>query len=85
MSNQRQSELQRGQNELAQRTQQIENQQKAIEFRQQEVDKLHHQAQQQLESLSGMSAEEAKKQLIEALKDEAKTNAMAYINETMPV
>lgn len=81
--NQRQSELQRGQNELAQRTQQIENQQKAIEFRQQEVDKLHHQAQQQLESLSGMSAEEAKKQLIEALKDEAKTNAMAYINETM--
>ena len=44
---------------------------------------MHHQAQQQLEAASGLSAEEAKKQLVEALKDEAKTNAMSYINEIM--
>lgn len=81
--NQRQGELQRAQNEVQQRAQQIEQQQKALEYKSQEIEKLHHQAQQQLESLSGMSAEEAKKQLVEALKDEAKTNAMSYINEIM--
>ncbi|MBQ0118274.1 MAG: ribonuclease Y [Bacteroidales bacterium] len=81
--NQRQGELQRAQNELQQRTQQMEQQQKALDYKSQEIDKLHHQAQQQLEALSGMSAEEAKKQLVEALKDEAKTNAMSYINEIM--
>ncbi|MCQ2311205.1 MAG: ribonuclease Y [Paludibacteraceae bacterium] len=81
--NQRQSEIQRQQNELQQQQQTIENQQKALEFKQQEIDKMHQQAQRQLESLSGMSAEEAKKQLVEAMRDEAKTAAMAYINETM--
>ena len=81
--NQRQGELQRQQNELNQSLQQIEQREKAIEYKQAETDKLHKQAEQQLEQLSGMSAEEAKKQLIEALKDEAKTNAMAYINEIM--
>ena len=44
---------------------------------------MHRQAEQQLEQLSGISAEDAKKQLIEALKDEAKTAAMSYINEIM--
>ena len=44
---------------------------------------MHHQAEQQLEQLSGISAEEAKKQLIDALKDEAKTAAMSYVNEIM--
>ncbi len=81
--NQRQGELQRQQNELTQMQQQMEAQQKALEFKQQEMDKMHQQAQKQLESLSGMSAEEAKKQLVEAMRDEAKTAAMAYINETM--
>ena len=36
-----------------------------------------------LEEISGISAEEAKERLVEALKDEAKTNAQAYINEIM--
>lgn len=85
--NQRQSEVQRAQNDLNQRKrdfeQQAEQQQKAIDFKTQEVERMQHQAEQQLEQISGLSAEDAKKQLIEALKDEAKTNAMAYINETM--
>lgn len=78
-----QNELQRSQNELSQRSQHIEQQQKAIEFKQQETDKLHKQAQARLEQASGLSADEAKKQLVEALRDEAKTDAMAYINEIM--
>lgn len=81
--NQRQGEIQRAQNEVQQQQRQLEQQQKAVEFKTQEIDKLHHQAQHQLEQLSGMSAEDAKKQLIESLRDEAKTNAMAYINATM--
>ena len=85
--NQRQSEVQRAQNDLNQRKrdfeQQAEQQQKALDFKAQEVERMQHQAEQQLEQISGLSAEDAKKQLIEALKDEAKTNAMAYINETM--
>ena len=85
--NQRQGELQRTQNDFNQRMQQkeqqVEQQQKALEFKAQEVEKLQRQAEQQLEKMSGISAEEAKAQLIESLKDEAKTAAMSYINEIM--
>ena len=81
--NQRQGDIQRSLNEVNQRTQQVEQQQKALDFKTQEIERMHHQAEQQLEQLSGISAEEAKKQLIDALKDEAKTAAMSYINEIM--
>ncbi len=85
--NQRQGDLQRSQNDfnlrMQQREQQVEQQQKALEYKTQEVEKLHRQAEQQLEKMSGMSAEEAKAQLIESLKDEAKTAAMSYVNEIM--
>lgn len=81
--NQKQGEVQRSQNELNQQRQQLENQQKALEHKTQEIDRLQKAAEQQLEQISGLSAEEAKKQLVDALKDEAKTAAMAYINDTM--
>ena len=81
--NQKQSEVQRAQNELNTQRQNLENQQKALERKNQEIDRLHRAAEQQLEQISGLSAEEAKKQLVDALKDEARTAAMAFINETM--
>jgi ribonuclease Y len=81
--NQKQSEVQRAQNELNTQRQTLENQQKAIERKTQDIERLHKAAEQQLEQISGLSAEDAKKQLIDALKDEAKTAAMAYINDTM--
>ena len=81
--NQKQGDVQRAQNELNQQRQQIENQQKAIEHKTIEIERLQQKAEQQLEQISGLSAEEAKKQLIDALRDEAKTAAMAYINDTM--
>ena len=81
--NQKQSEVQRAQNELNTQRQTLDNQQKAVERKLQDVDRLHKAAEQQLEQISGLSAEEAKKQLVDALKDEAKTAAMAYINDTM--
>lgn len=49
----------------------------------QEVEKLHKSQVEQLETISGLSAEEAKNQLIESLKAEAKTEAMAHIQETI--
>ena len=81
--NQRQGEVQRSLNEVNQKLQVVEQRQQALDYRQQEIEKLHHEAQRQLEQLSGMSAEEAKVQLVEALKDEAKTAAMSYVNEIM--
>ena len=81
--NQKQSEVARGQNELQKQQQLIDQQKSAIEFKEREVEKLHRQAQQQLETISGLSVEQAKAQLVESLRDEAKTNAMAYVNEIM--
>ena len=81
--NQRQGDVQRSLNEVNQKVQQVEQRQQALDYKQQEVEKMQHEAQKQLEQLSGMSAEEAKKQLIESLRDEAKTAAMAFINETI--
>ena len=81
--NQKQGEVQRAQNELNTQRQNLENQQKAIEHKTQEIERLQQKAEQQLEQISGLSVEEAKKQLVDALKDEAKTAAMAYINDTM--
>ncbi|TRX39738.1 ribonuclease Y [Flavobacterium restrictum] len=54
-----------------------------LDKRQVEVDKLHKSQLQQLEVISGLSAEEAKDQLVEGLKAEAKTKAMAHIQDTI--
>ena len=81
--NQRQADVQRQQSEIESGRKEIENQMAVIEHRNKELDKLHRQAQEQLETLSGLSAEEAKHRLVEAMRDEAKTDAMSYINEIM--
>jgi ribonuclease Y len=44
---------------------------------------MHKQQVEQLEAISGLSADQAKEQLIESLKAEAKTEAMSHINEIM--
>ncbi len=54
-----------------------------LDKKQLEVDKMHKSQLQQLEVISGLSAEDAKNQLIEGLKAEAKTQAMAKIQETI--
>jgi ribonuclease Y len=48
-----------------------------------EVDKIHKSQILQLEVISGLSAEEAKEQLVESLKGEAKNDAMAYVQSKM--
>ncbi|MBW2938961.1 ribonuclease Y [Aureisphaera sp. CAU 1614] len=56
---------------------------KYIEKKESELDKLHRSQIEQLEVISSLSAEDAKNQLLESLKGEAKTNAMAYIQNTL--
>ncbi|NAS32813.1 ribonuclease Y [Flavobacteriaceae bacterium R38] len=54
-----------------------------LEKKKAEVDKLHKSQVEQLEVISGLSADDAKQQLMESLKGEAKSDAMAYIQNTL--
>lgn len=53
----------------------------AIEKKQSELEKLHRKQVEELEKVSGYSAEKAKEQLMDALKEEARTGAMAHIKD----
>ncbi|MFR9503390.1 MAG: ribonuclease Y [Rikenellaceae bacterium] len=55
----------------------------ALEGKKEEVDKIISEQNVRLEQISGLSSEEAKSQLIENMKAEAKSEAAAYINETV--
>ena len=52
-----------------------------LERKKEELDKSHKQQVEQLETISQLSADEARNQLIESLKDEAKSEAMSSISE----
>ena len=81
--NQMQSDLQRKRNEVDAQKTSLDSQGAAMELRQAELDKMQKKAQETLEHISGLSAEEAKEKLVESLKDEAKTAAASYINDIM--
>lgn len=59
----------------------LAHQMEILERKKEELDKSHKQQVEQLETISQLSADEARNQLIESLKDEAKTEAMSSINE----
>jgi ribonuclease Y len=54
-----------------------------LDRRTEEIDKLHRKQVENLEVISGLSADDAKKELVTSLKDEAKSDAMAYIQDTI--
>ena len=81
--NQRQEELGRRKNDLDNQQQRIDNEKKALALKQDELGKMQQKEREKLEELSGLSAEEAKNRLVEAMKDEARTDAAAYVNEIM--
>ena len=81
--NQRQEELGRRKQEVDQAQQRVDNENKLLSVKQAELDKMQKQEQLKLEELSGLSAEEAKKRLVESLKDQAKLDAASYVNEIM--
>lgn len=61
----------------------LNNQVELYKKKTEEIDKSHRKQVEMLEKVSGLSAEEAKAQLIESVKAEAKTEAMAFIKDTM--
>lgn len=54
-----------------------------VEKKKEEFDKQRKEHIEKLETISGLSSEQAKSQLVESLKAEAKTSAMAFINDAM--
>jgi ribonuclease Y len=78
---QKQEALQRKQNEITQQQQSLTTQLEATQKKQADLDKSYKQVQTQLESVSGLSVEEAKKELIETLKDEAQADAMLLVKD----
>src|SRR5690554_260636 len=69
--------------ELEKKVADYDNRLGALEKKQEEIEKMHKSQVEQLEVIAGLSAEDAKGQLIESLKNEAKTEAMSFIQSTM--
>ena len=80
---QRQEELQRKNVEADAIKENLTTQLALIEKKQQELEKIRLREVEQLETISGLSAKEAKDRLVESLKDEAKSDASSYINDIM--
>jgi len=80
---QRQEELQRKSAEVDAIKENLSTQLVLIDKKQQELEKIRLRETELLETISGLSAKEAKDRLVESLKDEAKLSAASYINDIM--
>lgn len=69
--------------ELERQVVDYEKKQEAVHRKQLELDEANAQKVEMLEKISGYSAEEAKKELVESMKAEAKTRAQAYVQDIM--
>ncbi len=74
-------ETQKKQKEVTDLQVSLEQQKEILNKKQQDIDREHKLTIEKLEAISGISADEAKTQLAEALKDEARAEAMVQINE----
>jgi ribonucrease Y len=88
--NARESQLNTRNEEIKKILEEIEESKEALEGKrlfllqqEKELDKSHKKQVEQLEAISGLSAEQAKEELMEAVKAEAKSDAVSYINEMM--
>jgi len=80
---QRQKDLERKITETDTARENFNKQSAQLDQKKQELDTLTAKATQKLADIAGMTADEAKNQLIESMKDQAKTEAMSYVNEIM--
>ena len=81
--NHRQEELQHRRAEADAIKENLDMQLQMVERRKEELEHLQQQERVKLETISGLSTEQAKERLVESLKEEAKTDAASYINEIM--
>ena len=77
--NQRVEDLQKKNNELKQATENFNNQVELLRKRQAEVEKVYNESIAKLEHIAGMTAEEAKQQLVESMTEEARSEAATNI------
>ncbi len=75
--------VQRKQQEVDNMQKNIQAQIQGVDRRKEEVEKLHQQQVAALEKISGLSIEEAKTQMVEALKNEARTEAQSFLKDIM--
>lgn len=81
--NQKFEELKKKQKDIQIEQDQFSDKILRLEKREKDLDKAHRQQVEQLEVIANLSAEQAKDQLLEAIKAEAKSDAIAYINDIM--
>ncbi|MBR8703345.1 ribonuclease Y [Porphyromonas levii] len=79
--NKQQSELNARNQEIDKLEVELQQQLEVSRIQEEEMIRVKHEAEQKLEQICGLSAEEAKIQLIESIKDEARANAASYVSE----
>ena len=80
-ANQKMEEIRRKSKEIQATQDKLSAQQEAFSKRKADLDRVYEEETKRLESISGMSAKDAKDQLIELIKDDAKAEAMVYVKE----
>lgn len=81
--NDKNASLQKQIHENEQLKETLERQQETLNIKRAELEKHHEEHVKRLEKVAGLSAEQAKTELIEVVKEEARTNAMAYVKDIM--
>lgn len=79
--NQKMEDFGRKEKDLEKKQLELDTKIQALDVKNQELDKIQQKRVAELSKISSLPAEEAKSMLIEALKDEAQTNALAHIKE----
>ena len=77
------TDLQKKQKEADSRLQSLKAREDNLQRKVEECEALQARANRQIEEIAGMSAEEAKQMLVENMKAEARSEAQAYINDTL--
>ena len=80
---QQQGELDRRQHDLDSQKGQVNALKTKLDAKLEECERVTAQVNKELENIAGMSAEDARKMLVENMKAEARSEAQAYINDTM--
>ena len=80
---QQQGELDRRQHDLDSQKGQVNALKNKLDAKMEECDRVTAQVNKELENIAGMTADQARKMLVENMKAEARSEAQAYINDTM--
>jgi len=76
-------DLSRTEKELQNQRENLAKQNELVNKKRDDIEKAHQKQVQELEKISGYSKDEAKAQLVDALKAEARTESLAYVKEVM--